>query len=206
MNKTLFLQICLTYNMFLQSQTTIVYNISTNSCSGTNMNCEGFVNSVGDLIVWDTTNSQLVKHATITEPKTITLDFKNSKNPKIVHTFIPSTGTSKGKRIRVLFCSIPLNKQAELKLPEQVATEAKGIFNEQKNSSLNSIIKIYRQFTSDNNPPAVSEWVEVATLLIPKTSTEKQMVTLQPDGTAVAKAKNESGQEVDLVIDLQKEY
>lgn len=206
-NKILFLQICLIYTVLLQSQTTIVYNVSTNSCSGTNMNCEGFVNSVGDLVVWDTNNSQLVKHSTFTESKTITLDFKNSKSSKIVHTFTPSTGTSKGKRIRVLFCLIPFNKQAELNLPEKVASEVKEIMNENVNNSINSIIKIYRQFTSDNNPPAVSEWTEVATLLLPKTTAPaKQTVSLHPDGIAVAKAKNESGEEVDLVIDLQKEY
>ncbi|RTL07458.1 hypothetical protein EKK58_01770 [Candidatus Dependentiae bacterium] len=208
MNKTLlFTYLCLFCNIYLQGQTTIVYNINNNSCAGSNMNCEGFVNSVGDLIAWDTSNSQVVTHLTFTEPKTITLDFKTSKNSKLIHTFVPSTGASKGKRIRVLFCLIPFNANySKLKLPDKVAIEVKNIIKEQKDNGISSIIKVYRQFTGDNNAPDVSEWVELATLLIPKTSTEKQRITLNPDATAVATAQNDAGEKVELVIDLQKEY
>lgn len=207
MKKVLLLYACIGSIVHIHGQTTIVYNVSTNTCSGTNMNCEGLVNSVGDLVVWDTSDSETVKHATFTTPKTVTLTVKDPKNPKVVHIFTPTTGAGKGKRIRVLFCLIPFNNTPKFALPDNVAADVKNIVKEQgADAPISSILKVYRQFTGNTTPPPVSEWVEVATLLIPKTSTGKQTITLNPDGTAIATAKKDSGEDVDLVIDLQKQY
>lgn len=187
-------------------QTTIVYNVSSNTCSGTNMNCEGLVNSVGDNVVWGTIGSTVVSHDKIYTAQELQLTFNNASF-QTIHSLIPTQGSAKNKRIRVLFVTIPFStlNTAPLSLPANVEQEIKTIRKEKaSNTSIKYIVKIYRQFSMSN--PGLSEWVDVATLFIPKNAPPKQTITLNPNGTAMASSVTDSGEKIDLVIELQKQY
>jgi hypothetical protein len=205
MKKALLAYASFWYGMCTYTQTTIVYNVSSNTCSGTNMNCEGLVNSVGDTIGWDTKNCAIVNHGPITKEQNIKINVVNEDNFKTIHTFVPTVGTTTKPRIRVLFVTIPFSSKNNTNLPSVVTDEVKKIVAEKGSTApINYIIKVYRQFSASN--PIVSEWVDVMTLFIPKNAPDIQTITLNPNGTATASSQNDQGEPMELVIDLQKQY
>jgi hypothetical protein len=206
MKKALLAYACIWYATCTYNQTTIVYNVSSNTCSGTNMNCEGLVNSVGETVAWVTkTDCKVINHGTINKPQEIKINVVNKEPFKIIHTLIPTAGQATSKRIRVLFVTIPFSQDVPFNIPTSVANEIKDIVKTKgSNSSINYIIKVYRQFSSSN--PTMSEWIEVMTLFVPKGASDQQIITLNPNGTATASSQNDLGEKMDLVIDLQKQY
>lgn len=205
MKKALLVSACIWYVASVYNQTTIVYNVSSNTCTGTNMNCEGLVNSVGDTIGWDTKGCEIRDYGSITKTKDIKINVVNKEKFKTIRTFVPSSGSASNKRIRVLFVTIPFSTTVPSGIPTQVADEIKTIVNTKGSTSpISYIIKVYRQFSSSN--PIVSEWIDVMTLFVPKGAPDEQTITLNPNGTATATSQNDAGEKMDLVIDLQKQY
>lgn len=205
MKKALLVSACIWYVTSVYNQTTIVYNVSSNTCTGTNMNCEGLVNSVGDTIGWDTKGCEIKDYGSITKAKDIKINVVNKEKFKTIRTFVPSSGSASNKRIRVLFVTIPFSTTIPSGIPTQVADEIKTIVNTKGSTSpISYIIKVYRQFSSSN--PIVSEWIDVMTLFVPKGARDEQTITLNPNGTATATSQNDLGEKMDLVIDLQKQY
>lgn len=207
----LFLSLSFAIHYIFSGSTTIVYNINTNSCSGTNMNCEGFVNSVGDVIAWDTKGINITDHKSVSEKTKINVNITDT-NPQEIHSFFPTLGLLKGKKIRVLFVFIPIDGKSSLNLPSKVKTEIKKIEADAKNISnknsedINAIVKIYRQFGNQSNTTR-SEWTEVATLLLPDSTKDcLKNITLDPTGVVTTSSKDIDGTEKEIIIDLTAPY
>jgi hypothetical protein len=193
------------------AQTTIVYNISENTCSGTNMNCEGLssgtsggINAVGQNVTWDTSGSATNKLGIIDTNKEVSVFF-TTQGTKTMYTLTPSAGTKKNKLIRVLFVKFPAYETAFKNIPLEVKNEVVGICKKQDKANMNSIIKVYRQFFSAKNV-STSEWVDVATLIIPQDAVDPQKINITPQGIATVTSTSKNGESVNVVIDLQYEY
>ena len=141
--------------------TTIVYNV--NQCiasDGAQLNCENFgVNSVNDVVAWNTKDALKTDFGSITENRKIFVPFKHQFQ-QLVYSFTPTAGTGKNQIIRVLLVEFPKKQKKIGKIPDKVYKELQQIKEKVAMSDEYSIVKVYRQISSRSNDS--SEWTDVA--------------------------------------------
>jgi len=192
----------------LNSNGFITINTHTSNCSGTDISCKGnSLNSVGDLVIWNTKGIPTVAYGEIVTTKSINVSV-NKNYDRFILTFSPKQDTSllNGDMIRVLFVFISMNGVLPKDLPQSVVQDISDIKKNEPNA--NTFVGVYRQIINPKQVVDKSEWVNVALVgTMEKIAAIKQIKgELSPVGVATVILKDPNDTETPLVINLAKEY